>query len=158
MIVMLARPSLAQAPAVVGTDPSSNARAAVDSATPDTEHLIEAGELARLLSEPGHRPTVLHVGPAVLFRQAHITGSRHVGPASTPEGLHALQQALGDASRGTPIVLYCGCCPWADCPNVRPALKLVQELGRNDVKVLYLPRNLRLDWIDQGLPTSRGGQ
>jgi hypothetical protein len=45
-----------------------------------------------------------------------------------------------------------------DCPNVRPALQLAQELGRDDVKLLHLPRNLQRDWIDQGLPTSRSDQ
>ena len=72
--------------------------------------------------------------------------------------LQALQEALRAIPPGRSIVLYCGCCPWVDCPNVRPALQLAQDLGRHDVKLLHLPRNLQLDWIDQGLPISRGDQ
>lgn len=121
--------------------------------------LIEPANLARLLSDPSsRRPVILHVGFPLLFRAGHIAGSRHLGPASTPEGLQALKQALRGIPQGRPIVLYCGCCPWVDCPNVRPALQLAQELGRNDVKLLHLPKNLQRDWIDQGLPTSSSDQ
>ena len=127
--------------------------------TPAAAQLIEPAGLARLLSDTSSRaPDVLHVGSPILFRSGHITGSRHIGPASTPEGLQALRQALGGIPRQRSIVLYCGCCPWNDCPNVRPALQLAQELGRGDVKLLYLPRNLQRDWIDQGLPVSRSGR
>ena len=101
---------------------------------------------------------VLHVGPEVLFRSGHIVGSRHVGPASTPDGLQALKQVLREIPQQRSIVLYCGCCPWADCPNVRPALKLAQELGRKDVRLLHLTRNLQHDWTDAGRPISRGSE
>jgi hypothetical protein len=126
--------------------------------TPTAAQLIEPADLARLMSDTrSQRPEVLHVGFPILFRSGHITGSRHIGPASTPEGLQALKEALrGIPRRGSIIVLYCGCCPWDDCPNIRPALQLVQESGRDDVKLLHLPKNLQHDWIEQGLPTSKG--
>ena len=121
------------------------------------KQLIEPADLERLLSDTtGLRTEVLHVGFPLLFRSGHITGSRHIGPPSTPEGLLALKEALRAIPPGRTIVLYCGCCPWVDWPNVRPALQLAQELGRSDVKVLHLPRSLQRDWIDRGLPTSRG--
>jgi thiosulfate/3-mercaptopyruvate sulfurtransferase len=159
MLTMAALQAQAEPAAVAVTKAGPETPAPDATAQPTAEHLIEPADLARLLSGKGSRPEILHVGPAVLFRSAHISGSRHVGPASTPEGLQALKQALRDIpQRQSIVVLYCGCCPWDDCPNVRPALKLARELGRNDVKLLYLPRNLQIDWIDQGLPSSRGEQ
>ena len=143
--------------------------ASSDTAAPDpapapadpsaTDSLMQPEDLARLLRDPsGRRPVVLHVGFEVLFRSAHIAGSRHIGPASTPEGLLRLQEALRGITDQQPIVLYCGCCPWADCPNVRPALAAARESGSKDVWLLHLPQNLKHDWIDKGLPTSRGEQ
>jgi hypothetical protein len=158
-IAIDARPAEAEAPTTAATETGVSAPASVQSVTPAPAQLIEPADLARLLSVTSSpRPEVLHVGFPILFRSGHITGSRHIGPASTPEGLHALKEALRAIPPGHSIVLYCGCCPWIDCPNVRPALQLAQELGRDNVKLLHLPRNLQRDWIDQGLPISRGDQ
>jgi thiosulfate/3-mercaptopyruvate sulfurtransferase len=157
-IAIDARPAEAEAPTTV-TETSVSAPASAQSVTPAPAQLIEPADLARLLSDTSSlRPEVLHVGFPILFRSGHISGSRHIGPASTPEGLQALKDVLRTIPRRQSIILYCGCCPWADCPNVRPALQLAQELGRHDVKLLHLPRNLQRDWIDQGLPISRGDQ
>jgi len=41
---------------------------------------------------------------------------------------------------------------------VRPALVAARESGSKDVRLLHLPQNLKHDWIDKGLPTSRGEQ
>jgi thiosulfate/3-mercaptopyruvate sulfurtransferase len=158
MVVMVARQAVAETPPAAATDTGLEALAPATTVTPTAAQLIEPAELARLLSDTSsRRPEVLHVGFPILFRSGHITGSRHIGPASTPEGLQALKQALrGIPQRQSIVVLYCGCCPWVDCPNVRPALQLAQGLGRNDVKLLYLPRNLQRDWVEQGLPISSG--
>jgi hypothetical protein len=101
---------------------------------------------------------VLHVGFKVLFRSGHIPGSRYIGPASTPDGLAALKQVLREIPRQQAVVLYCGCCPWTDCPNVRPAFQAAREMGLKNVRLLYLPENLQHDWIDKGLPISKGDQ
>jgi hypothetical protein len=156
MVVMVAQRAEAEQPPAPAIDTGLEATAPAKAMTPAAAQLIEPADLARLLSGNSRAPEVLHVGFPILFRSGHITGSKHIGPASTPEGLQALKQALNGIPRQRPIVLYCGCCPWDDCPNVRPALQLAQELGRSDVKLLYLPRNLQRDWIDQGLPISRG--
>ena len=116
--------------------------------------LIHAKELAEALAGPAaQRPAVLHVGYHVLYRGGHIAGSRYIGPASKPEGLQALREgAVRKLPRAKPIVLYCGCCPWTDCPNMRPAYAAVESTGRT-VKILYIAKNLQKDWIDAGLPT-----
>jgi hypothetical protein len=159
MIAMAARPAAGERPPAADTGTEGRALAPAQAVEPAPAQLVEPADLARLLSDTSSlRPEVLHVGFPILFRSGHISGSRHIGPASTPEGLQALKEVLRTIPRGRSIVLYCGCCPWADCPNVRPALQLAQELGRDEVKLLHLPRNLKRDWIDQGLPTSRSDQ
>lgn len=141
---------------------SSDAAAGQDSsnsAMPIPEgSLISVHDLAEALSSPtAKRPQVFHVGYHVLFRGGHIAGSRYIGPASKPEGLQALREAVRKLPRKQAVVLYCGCCPWTDCPNVRPAYAAVESTGRA-VKILYIAKNLQKDWIDAGLPTGSGDQ
>jgi len=119
--------------------------------------LIQPDELGRLLAGPSaRRPALLHVGFKVLYRSGHITGSKYVGPASKPEGLAALEKVLRPMPRQALLVLYCGCCPWKDCPNALPAARMAHAMGFKDVKVLYVAKNMQTDWIDKGLPTSEG--
>jgi hypothetical protein len=54
------------------------------------------------------------------------------------------------------IVIYCGCCPWSDCPNVRPAYEALHSLGFTKLKVLYIPDNLGTDWVSKGYPVEKG--
>jgi hypothetical protein len=120
--------------------------------------LIRVKELAKVLAGPtAQRPAVLHVGYHVLYRGGHIKGSRYIGPASKPEGLQALREAVRKLPRTQAVVLYCGCCPWTDCPNVRPAYAALESTGRK-VKILYIAKNLQQDWIDVGLQTGKGDQ
>jgi hypothetical protein len=119
--------------------------------------LIQIEALSRTLADStAPRPLLLQVGFAPLYRSGHLPGSRYVGPGSKPEGLASLTAALKDVPPDQPIVLYCGCCPWTDCPNVRPAFTAAKQSGHRNVRVLYVSRNLERDWIDQGLPSVRG--
>jgi hypothetical protein len=54
------------------------------------------------------------------------------------------------------LVIYCGCCPWDKCPNLRPAFVMLHELGFRSVKVLSLPTSFLKDWIDKGYPVEQG--
>jgi hypothetical protein len=118
--------------------------------------LIQPEELNRLVQAGGpEKPLVLQVGSRVLFAQAHIAGSEYAGPGSQPEGLQQLQKRVFSLPRQTLIVLYCGCCPWNRCPNVGPSFRLLQSLGFNRVKVLYVANNLGTDWVDKGYPVER---
>ena len=118
--------------------------------------LIQPAELNKALGAAGaDKPLVLQVGSRVLFAQAHIAGSEYAGPGSQPEGLQQLQKRVSSLPRQTPLVLYCGCCPWNRCPNVGPAFKLLQGLGFARVKVLYVANNLGTDWVDKGYPVER---
>ena len=92
--MVVERPAAAERPQSAATDTDLPALAPAKTAVPAAAQLIEPADLARLLSDTSDRqPEVLHVGFPILFGSGHIAGSRHVGPASTPEGLQALQLA-----------------------------------------------------------------
>jgi hypothetical protein len=119
----------------------------------DAAQLIRPADLARLLQAPqGVKPLLIHVGFRVLYRGGAIPGSRFAGPASRPDGVAALRLALGPVPRDRSIILYCGCCPWKECPNVRPAFGVARAMGFKDVRVLYVERDLQRDWASQGFP------
>jgi len=113
---------------------------------------IEPHDLAARLQAKGQPPTLIHVGFDTLYRGKHIPGSIYAGPGRTPEGLAALKAAVAKLPHNAEIVLYCGCCPWDHCPNIRPAFALLHDLGYTHVKALYIPTNLKADWIDPGYP------
>ncbi len=98
-------------------------------------------------------PFIIHVGFSVLYRAAHITGSKYAGPGSKPEGIEELKKEVAGQPRSREILLYCGCCPWDKCPNIRPAFAALHDIGFTNVKVLKIPENLKADWIDKGFPT-----
>jgi thiosulfate/3-mercaptopyruvate sulfurtransferase len=153
----LAIASIARSKAAVGADSAASAPPVADSIA--AGQLIQPEALARALADStSARPEVLQIGYKVLFRSGHIPGSRYIGPASKPEGLTALTQALAKIPRSRNVVLYCGCCPWADCPNVRPAIQAAQRMGFRRVRVLNVAKNLQHDWIEKGFPISEGDQ
>jgi thiosulfate/3-mercaptopyruvate sulfurtransferase len=98
---------------------------------------------------------VIHVGFPVLYRSSHIPGSLYAGPGSKPEGIADLKRAVAGQPRDRQILLYCGCCPWDKCPNIRPAFAALHELGYTNIKVIALPENLKTDWIDKGYPIEK---
>jgi len=114
--------------------------------------LLEPGALAELLHSSTTPPSVICVAFPVLYRQRHIWHARFAGPASKPEGLQKLREAVDSLPRSSEIVLYCGCCPMQKCPNVRPAYRMVKELGFSHVRVLDLPTNFHTDWSGKGYP------
>lgn len=123
-----------------------------------TGQLIEPGDLAGIVArQSSERPLILYVGPRVLYRKAHIPGAQFIGPAGEPDGLHALQQAVQSVAKDADVVIYCGCCPWNVCPNVRPAFVKLQQMGFSRVRVLHLPNNLSQNWVGKGYPVEAGG-
>ena len=77
-------------------------------------------------------------------------GSKYAGPASKADGLEDLKKEVSGQPRSRAIILYCGCCPWDKCPNIRPAFAALHDMGFQNVKVLMIPENLKADWIDKG--------
>ncbi len=119
--------------------------------------LINPEDLVKLLQEPDKdKPLMIQVGSHVLFSQAHIPGSEYIGPASSEAGLQQLRKRIESLPRTKFIVLYCGCCPWGHCPNVKPADGALPAMGFANVKVLYIADNFGTNWVDRGYPVAKG--
>ena len=119
--------------------------------------LVQPKELAAVLTRRGGtKPALLHVGPNVLYRNHRIPNSTYAGPAAKPDGLALLKSAVAGLPKDREIVIYCGCCPWSHCPNMRPAIDLLNGLGYSHVKALLIETNLSHDWIQPGYPTESG--
>jgi thiosulfate/3-mercaptopyruvate sulfurtransferase len=116
--------------------------------------VIQPKDLAAQLRSDTAKPTIVQVGPNLLFRSHHIPGAIYGGPGSKPEGLDALKAAVKDLPHERDLVIYCGCCPWDKCPNIKPALELLKQLGFTHVKAMYSGTNFKTDWIDQGYPVA----
>jgi hypothetical protein len=101
------------------------------------------------------KPMVVYTGPTVLYRSGHIPGAVLHGPASSPDGLNNLTTWARSLPRSANLVIYCGCCPVNDCPNVRPAYTALRDLGFTRVRVLLLPSNFGTDWVAPGYPVER---
>lgn len=119
--------------------------------------LINPDELVKILQSPkSEKPLMIQVGSHVLYTQAHIPGSEYIGPASSETGLQSLRKRVASLPRSTFIVLYCGCCPWSHCPNVKPADDALRAMGFTNVKVLYIANNFGADWVEKGYPVGKG--
>lgn len=117
--------------------------------------LLQPAELVEMLRASA-KPVVLQVGSHVLYAEAHIPGSEYVGAAGTSAGLQALRERVTGMGKDQAIVLYCGCCPWGRCPNIRPAFEQLRALGFTHVKALYLADNFGANWVDKGYPVEKG--
>ena len=122
-----------------------------------SSQLINPEELVKILqSTKGEKPLVIQVGSHVLYQQAHIPGSEYIGPASREIGLLQLRKRVEALPRNKFIVLYSGCCPWSQCPNVKPADDALRTMGFTNVKVLYISNNFGANWADKGYPVAQG--
>ncbi len=116
--------------------------------------LMQPEELARLLKGE-QKPVMFQLGIIHLYKMGHIPGSKYAGPASGAEGLDALKKQAQGLDRNSQVVCYCGCCPWENCPNTRPAYKTLREMGFKKIKMLYLPNTLGQDWSAKGYPVEK---
>jgi thiosulfate/3-mercaptopyruvate sulfurtransferase len=117
--------------------------------------LLQPAELVQMLNT-STKPLVLQTGSHVLYAEAHIAGAEYAGPAGTAAGIEALRARVAGLNKDTLIVIYCGCCPWSRCPNIKPAYQQLQALGFTNVKALYLAENFGTDWVEKGYPVAKG--
>ncbi|MGH9558504.1 MAG: rhodanese-like domain-containing protein, partial [Bryobacteraceae bacterium] len=116
---------------------------------------IRTNDLASTLRGGAH-PVIFQVGFATLYKSKHVPGAIYAGPASKPEGLEKLREAVAGIPKDREIVIYCGCCPWDHCPNMKPAYALLHRLGYKRIKVIEIPENFAKDWINKGFPVEGG--
>jgi len=121
------------------------------------ERLLQPAELASILhSSAGEKPLILQVGSHVLYAEAHIPGSEYVGATGQDSGLQALRDRARSLPRDRLLVIYCGCCPWTRCPNIRSAYRELVSAGFTRVKALYLAEDFGTNWVAQGYPVAKG--
>ena len=73
-----------------------------------------------------------------------------------PEGMEKLRARAASLAKDSPVVIYCGCCPWDHCPNIRPAYAELKKPGFARVRVLFLENSFGANWKDKGLPVATG--
>jgi rhodanese-related sulfurtransferase len=112
------------------------------------KQLMEPSELAGIINNHNDSVIIISVGPF-----SSIPGSLHVGVVSEQQGLDKFKAQLSSLNKNQKIVIYCGCCPFEHCPNVRPAIDVLKEMNFTNYYLLNLPNNLRINWIDKGYPT-----
>jgi hypothetical protein len=113
-----------------------------------------AGELGNAKGESA--PTIVYVGFRTLFEGGHVSGASFHGTASTEKGLAELKKWIATLPPTTNLVVYCGCCPFDRCPNIRPAYTALQDMGFTHVRVLALPTSFAVDWVEKGYPMQKG--
>ncbi len=132
-------------------------RHAQNSADPWTKaESVEAPNLIRELNDPKTAPTVIFVGFQRLYTAGHIKGAQFHGTGGNPDGLNEMKAWAATLPKTTNVVIYCGCCPMERCPNVRPALTALRELGFARLRVLILPTSFEVDWAEKGYPYEKG--
>jgi thiosulfate/3-mercaptopyruvate sulfurtransferase len=118
---------------------------------------IQPEELDKSMHASGsQKPVVLYVGPKAFYAQAHIPGAEYIGPVAKPEGMEKLRSRTASLAKDQAVVIYCGCCPWDHCPNIRPAFAEMKKAGFTRVRVLYLAKSFGVDWAEKGFPVAKG--
>jgi hypothetical protein len=118
--------------------------------------LIQPDQLAARIPGTGeNRPLIVFVGYSIFYKSKRIPGAVYAGPADRPQGLDLLRRTVKTLPKTREIIIYCGCCPWDICPNVKPAFQLLRDSGFSQVKVLKLSTNFLTDWINRGCPVDK---
>jgi hypothetical protein len=114
------------------------------------KQLMEPADLAEKISKNKDVPIIFCVGPG-----APIPHSINIGMGKEKENIDKLKKELSGLPADSKVVIYCGCCPFDHCPNVRPAIDALKEMKFTDYRLLNLSRNIKTDWIDKGYPVNK---
>lgn len=111
------------------------------------EQLVEPAALAQRIetTDAQNLPVIISLGAGNI-----IPGSKDTGASGEKAGIERLSKELEGLPKDTEIVLYCGCCPFNVCPNVRPAFSLLNDMEFTNHHLLNLRENIKVDWIDKG--------
>ena len=112
------------------------------------DDLLEPSDLSATLKSNKDIPVIFSIGPGAI-----IPHSKDIGMVKEAENMQKFKDQLTTLAKDTQIVIYCGCCPFERCPNVRPAIQLLKDMNFTHYKLLDLPHNIKIDWIDKGYPT-----
>ena len=108
---------------------------------------LEPAQLAKMLTDKySSVPTVVFVGFRSLYVGGHVPDAAFHGTSSTEQGLAELRAWAATVPRSTDLVIYCGCCPFDKCPNIRPAYTAMSSMGFKKLRVLAIPTSFAVDW------------
>jgi rhodanese-related sulfurtransferase len=96
------------------------------------------------------KPLIFNVGP-----MENIKDAIAVGAATNLTFASKMQSTLAMENKTKAIVVYCGCCSYASCPNIKPAYDILIAQGFKNTKVLELPEGIKPDWVAKGFPMEK---
>ncbi|MBA3680727.1 MAG: rhodanese-like domain-containing protein [Bacteroidetes bacterium] len=112
------------------------------------EQLMPTKELAdKINANTKDKPLILNVGPMEL-----IKGAVDVGRATSVTGIEKIKSTVAMENKNKIVVVYCGCCSYASCPNIKPAYDALISAGFKNAKVLELPEGIKPDWVAKDYP------
>lgn len=112
------------------------------------EQLMPTKELAeKIQTNAKDKPLVFNVGPMEQIKTAVF-----VGRGTSVTGLEKLKSSVAMENKNRTVVVYCGCCSYASCPNIKPAYDVLIAAGFKNAKVLELPEGIKPDWVAKGYP------
>lgn len=115
------------------------------------QQLMEPSALVAMLANPkASKPFIYNIGVV-----ENIQGAKNMGAASEKENLDKFKKAIAGLPKSSTVVVYCGCCPFSRCPNIRPAFKAMQAAGLKNGFLLNIPTNIKTDWINKGYPLEK---
>ena len=114
------------------------------------KQLMEPSVLAETIKNDKDVPLIFSVGPGT-----NIPASVAIGATNDEKNLDKFKKEIANLPKDKKLVIYCGCCPFEHCPNVRPAIAALQDAKFTNYYLLNLPHNLKKDWIDKGYPTEK---
>ncbi len=113
------------------------------------EKLLAPAKLVEIIKSPtAPKPVILNVGPS-----AQIKGSTYIGNAEDPTNKERLKATVKNFPKNKDFVIYCGCCKLNDCGNVAEANKVLTSMGFTNFKILNMPDDFTVDWLNKGYPT-----
>lgn len=113
------------------------------------EQLMPTAEMAEKIkaNNPKDKPLLFNVGP-----MENIKGAVFVGRGTSVSSIDKMKGTLSMENKNRTVVVYCGCCSYASCPNIKPAFDALISLGFKNAKVLDLPEGIKPDWVAKGYP------
>jgi rhodanese-related sulfurtransferase len=114
------------------------------------EQLLQPEQLSQAMQSKKPLPVIYSVGPGAV-----IPHSVDIGSVKDKENLNEFKNQLSKLPKDASIVVYCGCCPFDHCPNVRPAVAVLKEMKFKNYKLLNLEHNIKADWLDKGFPSAQ---
>jgi thiosulfate/3-mercaptopyruvate sulfurtransferase len=113
-----------------------------------SEQLMPTKDLAeKIKTNAKDKPMVFNVGP-----MENIKTAMEMGRATSVTGIERIKSTVAMENKNRAIVVYCGCCSYASCPNIKPAYDALIAAGFKNTKVLELPVGIKEDWVAKGYP------